>query len=114
MQLGTRWNLGDQPPSRLPDDLVAAIRAVETAVASTAVGRAAPTAVAGAAQVALAQVAVARDASVGEGAEVGEEAVGPPWRWTLTWLEGRPVAELDDGTIVRIGKDGTVNVEEPG
>jgi hypothetical protein len=22
-------------------------------------------------------------------------------RWTLTWLEGRPVAELDDGTILR-------------
>jgi len=22
-------------------------------------------------------------------------------RWTLTWLEGRPVAELDDGTVVR-------------
>lgn len=24
------------------------------------------------------------------------------WRWTLTWLEGKPVAELDDGTIVRL------------
>lgn len=23
------------------------------------------------------------------------------WRWTLTWLERRPVVELDDGTIVR-------------
>lgn len=23
------------------------------------------------------------------------------WRWTLTWLEGKPVAELDDGTIIR-------------
>lgn len=23
------------------------------------------------------------------------------WRWTLTWLEGRPVVELDDGTVVR-------------
>jgi hypothetical protein len=22
-------------------------------------------------------------------------------RWTLTWLEGRPVAELDDGTTLR-------------
>jgi hypothetical protein len=21
-------------------------------------------------------------------------------RWTLTWLEGRPVVELDDGTVV--------------
>lgn len=23
------------------------------------------------------------------------------WRWTLTWLEGLPIAELDDGTTVR-------------
>ncbi|HRN29274.1 MAG TPA: hypothetical protein PK890_06200 [Terrimesophilobacter sp.] len=22
-------------------------------------------------------------------------------RWTLTWLEGRPVVELDDGTVLR-------------
>lgn len=35
------------------------------------------------------------------------------WRWTLTWLESRPVAELDDGTIVRQTADGDVTVEEP-
>lgn len=23
------------------------------------------------------------------------------WGWTLTWLEGRPVVELDDGTVLR-------------
>jgi len=23
------------------------------------------------------------------------------WRWTLTWLEGAPVVELDDGTVIR-------------
>jgi hypothetical protein len=23
------------------------------------------------------------------------------WRWTLTWLEGRPIAELDEGTTLR-------------
>lgn len=34
------------------------------------------------------------------------------WRWTLTWLESRPVAELDDGTIVRQGADGAVTVEQ--
>jgi hypothetical protein len=28
------------------------------------------------------------------------------WRWTLTWLEGRPVVELDDGTTIRLGHDG--------
>jgi hypothetical protein len=22
------------------------------------------------------------------------------WRWTLTWLEGRPIAQLDDGTTL--------------
>jgi len=35
------------------------------------------------------------------------------WRWTLTWLEGRPVAELDDGTVVRLGHDGHVSIEQP-
>lgn len=24
------------------------------------------------------------------------------WRWTLTYLEGQPVAELDDGTVIRL------------
>jgi hypothetical protein len=32
------------------------------------------------------------------------------WRWTLTWLERRAVAELDDGTIVRENHDGSVAV----
>lgn len=31
------------------------------------------------------------------------------WRWTLTWLEGRAVAELDDGTRLRVAPDGTVH-----
>jgi hypothetical protein len=30
------------------------------------------------------------------------------WRWTLTWLEGRPVVELDDGTTIRVDHAGTV------
>lgn len=29
--------------------------------------------------------------------------------WTLTWLEGHPVAELEDGTVVREGYDGSVS-----
>jgi hypothetical protein len=28
-------------------------------------------------------------------------ADGTGQHWTLTWLEGRPIAELDDGTAVR-------------
>ncbi len=35
------------------------------------------------------------------------------WRWTLTWLEGRPVVELDDGTTIRVALDGSVSIETP-
>ncbi|GAB3153544.1 hypothetical protein GCM10027058_22370 [Microbacterium neimengense] len=34
----------------------------------------------------------------------------PTPRWTLTWLEGRPVAELDTGVIVSLDADGTAVV----
>lgn len=27
------------------------------------------------------------------------------WRWTLTWLEGLPVVELDDGTTIHLDGD---------
>lgn len=42
-------------------------------------------------------------AAVGEvEAELVAEGVdASTWRWTLTWLEGRPVVELDDGTTLR-------------
>lgn len=62
MQLGTRWQIGAEPPARLPDSVVAAIATVEIELA-------------------------------------GIDTTG--WRWTLTWLEGRPVVELDDGTTLR-------------
>ncbi|KRA23278.1 Fe-S oxidoreductase [Microbacterium sp. Root61] len=32
-------------------------------------------------------------------------------RWTLTWLEKRPIAELDTGVIVRLTATGEVTVE---
>lgn len=33
--------------------------------------------------------------------ELNDEGVdASDWRWTLTWLEGRPVLELDDGTTI--------------
>ncbi|HEY4267593.1 MAG TPA: hypothetical protein VGM94_05315 [Galbitalea sp.] len=35
------------------------------------------------------------------------------WRWTLTWLEQKPVVELDDGTVIRLGPGGTAVVETP-
>jgi hypothetical protein len=30
----------------------------------------------------------------------------PAPRWTLTWLEGRPIVELDTGVIVSLDEDG--------
>jgi len=73
MQLGTRWALGDTPPARLDDSVVAAVRSVEADVAGIATSA---------------------------------------WHWTLTWLEGRPVVELDDGTTIRVDHDGVVTIEE--
>ena len=37
--------------------------------------------------------------------------VGTP-RWTLTWLEGRPVAELDSGVIVALDASGNAVVRK--
>lgn len=37
-------------------------------------------------------------------------AGGPSPRWTLTWLEGRPVAELETGVVVSVTPDGDVVV----
>lgn len=34
----------------------------------------------------------------------------PRPRWTLTWLEGRAVAELDTGVVVRQDADGRIVV----
>ncbi|WP_440709647.1 hypothetical protein [Herbiconiux sp. YIM B11900] len=64
IQLGTRWLVGDEPPSRLPQPVIDAIYEVE-----------------------------------GELAEQGVAAAGE-WSWTLTWLEGKPVVELDDETVI--------------
>ncbi|WP_423923435.1 hypothetical protein ACPEEZ_05045 [Frigoribacterium sp. 2-23] len=48
-------------------------------------------------------------------AELRDQAVdASTWRWTLTWLEGRPVVELDDGTVIRYDSaTDTAHVREP-
>jgi len=75
MQLGTRWEIGAEPPARLPDSVIAAIATVEIEL-------------------------------------TGIDTTG--WRWTLTWLEGRPVVELDDGTTLRYDPlTESVTVEAP-
>ena len=37
MQLGTRWNVGGEPPSRLPETVVVAVRGVEDELAAESV-----------------------------------------------------------------------------
>lgn len=68
MQLGTRWPVGGDTPSTLPEIVVTAVRDVE-----------------------------------GELAAAGTDSSA--WRWTLTWLEGKPVLELDDGTTITYRPD---------
>ena len=34
------------------------------------------------------------------------------WFWTLTYLENRPVVQLDDGTTIRLSSDSTVSVQQ--
>ena len=70
MQLGTRWPIGEDAPSRLPEAMRAAVRGVE--------------------------------------AELGDsDQPTAGWAWTLTFLEGRPIVDLDDGTRIRMS-DGEV------
>ena len=34
-------------------------------------------------------------------AELTGHATAPTWRWTLTYLENKPIVQLDDGTTIR-------------
>ena len=37
------------------------------------------------------------------------------WRWTLTWREGKPIVELDDGTTIRYDSvSGTATIIDTG
>ena len=51
-----------------------------------------------------------RDAIENVEVELADVPGARDWRWTLTWLESRPVVELDDGTTIRVRPDGTVVV----
>jgi len=62
MQMGTRWAVGAETPTRLPQLVVDAVKTIEAGL---------------------------------EGIDTSL------LRWTLTWLEGNPVVELDDGTVIR-------------
>jgi hypothetical protein len=33
------------------------------------------------------------------------------WKWTLTYLENRPVVQLDDGTTIRLLHNGEIFIE---
>ncbi|MCL9664168.1 hypothetical protein L2091_02875 [Curtobacterium albidum] len=68
--------MGGQPPERLPEAMVVAVRGVEEELAAESV-----------------------DAST--------------WRWTLTYLEGKPIVELDDGTSIHLDPAGRAQVTNP-
>ena len=70
MQLGTRWVFGQEPPSQLPEAVVAAIREVEAGAQTTL-----------------------NTVQSSQGSPNPVEHVVR--RWTLTWLEGKPHVELD-------------------
>jgi len=70
MQLGTRWAFGAEPPSRLPNAVVNAIRKVEADAHTT----------------------LSAELTKVDGVRQVEHFVR---RWTLTWLEGQPCVELD-------------------
>ncbi|MDH6422710.1 hypothetical protein M2120_000449 [Aurantimicrobium minutum] len=36
------------------------------------------------------------------------------WFWTLTYLENRPVVQLDDGTTIRVSPDGEITISQEG
>ncbi|WIB78574.1 hypothetical protein DEJ28_05600 [Curtobacterium sp. MCPF17_002] len=76
MQLGTRWNVGGEPPARLPEAMVVAVRGVEDELASESV-----------------------------------DTTG--WGWTLTFLEGKPIVALDDGTSIHLDDAGHAQVTNP-
>ncbi|MBS1673331.1 MAG: hypothetical protein JSS74_05135 [Actinobacteria bacterium] len=81
MQLGTRWAAGSEPPASVPAALRAGITEAETR-------------------------------SVENGTLSLQTGVLnlPRGTWTLTWLEGRPIAELDTGWEVSRTASGEVIV----
>lgn len=55
--------------------------------------------------------AVMKEAIAGVDRDIPDDDLGQPRpRWTLTWLEGRPIAELDTGVIVDAA--GEVSVDD--
>ncbi|WP_235492207.1 hypothetical protein [Leifsonia sp. Root112D2] len=76
--MGTRWPVGGEIPTSLPEVVTLAVHAVEEEL---------------------------------EALDTNTSA----WRWTLTWLERKPVIELDDGTIIRYNpNEDTATITQPG
>ncbi|MFJ4045483.1 hypothetical protein ACIPV2_07045 [Microbacterium sp. NPDC089987] len=78
MQLGTRWGVGAEPPASVPAALRPAIAEVEAQLSNGS------------------QSLSNGSLSLSKG------------HWTLTWLEGRPIAELDAGWEVFLTASGEV------
>ncbi|MFS2241628.1 hypothetical protein [Microbacterium sp. OR16] len=82
MQLGTRWEAGAEPPASVPAALRPAIAEVESRLSGSL-----------------------PDGSL----SLSNGPLSPSkGHWTLTWLEGRPIAELDAGWEVFLTASGEV------
>ncbi|PKI93166.1 hypothetical protein CW368_02495 [Actinomycetales bacterium SN12] len=85
MQLGTRWGVGAEPPASVPAALRPAIAEVE-------------------AQLSNGSLSLSNGSlSLSNGSQSLSKG-----HWTLTWLEGRPIAELDAGWEVFLTASGEV------
>lgn len=85
MQLGTRWEAGAEPPASVPAALRPAIAEVESRLSGSL-----PTESNGT-------------------LPLSNKSLRPSkGHWTLTWLEGRPIAELDAGWEVFLTASGEV------
>lgn len=92
MQLGTRWEAGAEPPASVPAALRPAIAEVESRLSGF--------------------LPTESDGSLPLSNKSLNPSNGPlspsKGHWTLTWLEGRPIAELDAGWEVFLTASGEV------
>ena len=89
MQLGTRWEIGAEPPASVPAALRPAIAEVESRLSGSLPNG---------------------PLSLSNGPlSLSNGPLSPSkGHWTLTWLEGRPIAELDAGWEVFLTASGEV------
>ncbi|WP_336646145.1 hypothetical protein [Microbacterium sp. USHLN186] len=96
MQLGTRWQVGAEPPASVPAALRPAIAEVE--------GRLSASPSNGSLSLSNGSLSLSNGSLSPSNGSLSPSK----GNWTLTWLEGRPIAELDAGWEVLLTASGDV------